>query len=64
MFSIQVKDLRYRGFRVWRAVIDDLLTVRGMSKAQNVCSWLPAGNYHSVAAVQKKKNKKNTVMDG
>ncbi|PWZ38092.1 Pectin acetylesterase 8 [Zea mays] len=30
-----VKDLRYRGFRVWRAVIDDLLTVRGMSKAQN-----------------------------
>uniref|UniRef100_A0A804MAW9 Pectin acetylesterase n=1 Tax=Zea mays TaxID=4577 RepID=A0A804MAW9_MAIZE len=29
------KDLRYRGFRVWRAVIDDLLTVRGMSKAQN-----------------------------
>nr|CAB3488166.1 unnamed protein product [Digitaria exilis] len=29
------KNLYYRGFRVWRAIIDDLLTVRGMNKAQN-----------------------------
>ncbi|CAL5030187.1 unnamed protein product [Urochloa decumbens] len=29
------KNLYFRGFRVWRAIIDDLLTVRGMNKAQN-----------------------------
>ncbi|PVH35787.1 hypothetical protein PAHAL_7G279400 [Panicum hallii] len=30
------KNLYYRGFRVWRAIMDDLLTARGMNKAQNV----------------------------
>ncbi|RLM73740.1 pectin acetylesterase 7-like [Panicum miliaceum] len=30
------KNIYYRGFRVWRAIMDDLLTTRGMNKAQNV----------------------------
>nr|CAB3485663.1 unnamed protein product [Digitaria exilis] len=37
------KNLYYRGFRVWRAIIDDLLTVRGMNKAQNVKCFSDAG---------------------
>ncbi|KAL6843858.1 hypothetical protein ACP4OV_026429 [Aristida adscensionis] len=42
------KNLYYRGFRVWRAIIDDLLA-RGMNKAQNaILSGCSAGGLAAV----------------